>query len=256
MQNKVLTYFKSFYVVIFLTVFTTQARGQDCGQEELVRCSKPLQVGVVTSELNKLCPDLHAGINCIRSYTRRCMTLKQREQFMKIYRGTEEVIRDLCREGDYQNEFLRHSPCLQKVRPQHEMCGLEYQKTMSSIINSNHTTHHTSTQNNHHHHPHQDHRVKNICCSFRDYLDCSEHVTRRVCGSETGTFIRQFLNKMSATLEKEYCDQYYHGADQCPNTISGAFSYLHQTIQRSMLTITLPTVLLIIQSLHSRMQHH
>jgi hypothetical protein len=52
---------------------------------------------------------LYRGLQCINSYTRRCMTFSQREQFNKIYKGTNEVIKDLCRKGDYQDEFLKHS---------------------------------------------------------------------------------------------------------------------------------------------------
>lgn len=61
------------------------------------------------------------------------MTFSQREQFQKVYKGTNEVIRELCREGDYQNEFLKHSSCLQKVKPQHELCAAKYQQTMSKV---------------------------------------------------------------------------------------------------------------------------
>lgn len=61
--------------------------------------------------------------------------------------------------------------------------------------------------------------------SFREYLDCSEDVTRRTCGAETGSFIRGFLKKMSSTLEKDYCEEYYkHGVNQCPNIFSSASS--------------------------------
>lgn len=62
------------------------------------------------------------------------MTLTQRDQFNRIYQGTNEVIEDLCREGEIQDEFLRHSPCLQSVMPQHELCAVGYQQTMTSIF--------------------------------------------------------------------------------------------------------------------------
>jgi CRISPR type IV-associated protein Csf1 len=38
--------------------------------------------------------------------------------------------------------------------------------------------------------------------SFREYLDCSEQVARRICGEETGLFIKEFLRKMSDSLIK------------------------------------------------------
>lgn len=39
---------------------------------------------------------------CIHSYTRRCMSLHQRDHFHSLYRGTSTVIKDLCQEGPYQ----------------------------------------------------------------------------------------------------------------------------------------------------------
>jgi hypothetical protein len=78
--------------------------------------------------------------------------------------------------------------------------------------------------------------------SFREYLDCSEHVTRRTCGAETGTFIRGFLKKMSATLEDDYCSEYYQkGENQCPNLFSSSSSlFSTSNVVRSMF-ITLVT---------------
>lgn len=126
----------------FFAVYAIRVHAEECGHEELNKCSKSLAALKSTTDLSfapkreelaELCPDLKAGLNCIRSYTRRCMTLAQRQQFMKIYKGTDEVIRDLCREGDYQTEFLKHAQCLQTVRPKHEECALVYQQTMLSV---------------------------------------------------------------------------------------------------------------------------
>lgn len=114
---------------------------EDCAQEELSRCARPLQIFQSSTdfapkreELEALCVEFDKGQHCIGSFTRRCMTKSQREQFSVIYQGTHELIKDLCREGDYQNEFLKHSPCLQTVKPQHVKCADRYQQTMSSIF--------------------------------------------------------------------------------------------------------------------------
>lgn len=130
---------KLFFII---AVYATKARAEECGAEELNKCSKSLQILRSATELSftpkqeelaELCPDLKAGLRCISSYTRRCMTLSQRDQFMKIYKGTNEVIRDLCREGEFQNEFLKHASCLQSVKPQHKRCEERYQETISSL---------------------------------------------------------------------------------------------------------------------------
>jgi hypothetical protein len=64
------------------------------------------------------------------------MTLDQRNNFNKLYQGTNQVIKDLCKEGDYQDEFLRHAPCLQVIKPEYEICAKRYQSTMQ-LINEN-----------------------------------------------------------------------------------------------------------------------
>jgi hypothetical protein len=77
--------------------------------------------------------------------------------------------------------------------------------------------------------------------SFREYLDCSETVTRRTCGHETGSFIRDFLKKMSSSLEKDYCEEYYkQGVNQCPNIYSSADSLVaSSTVVRALLLASL-----------------
>ena len=81
--------------------------------------------------------------------------------------------------------------------------------------------------------------------SFREYLDCSEDVTRRTCGAETGTFIRGFLKKMSSTLEKDYCEEYYkQGVNQCPNIFSSASSlFATPTVVKALLLSLLMVML-------------
>lgn len=152
-----------FFSLFSFAVSISRAQTDECGHEELNKCS--LQVNRATElnfapkreELAELCPDLENGLKCIRSYTRRCMTLPKRQQFMKLYKGTEEVIRDLCREGPFQTEFLKHASCLQTVKPQHQQCAVVYQQTMAAVSmpKSN------QTMENHHHHKHH-HEEQNV----------------------------------------------------------------------------------------------
>lgn len=44
--------------------------------------------------------------------------------------------------------------------------------------------------------------------SFREYLDCSENTARKTCGVETGLFTRGYLDKMSSSLIKTYCQSF------------------------------------------------
>lgn len=180
-----------------------------------------------------LCPELRQGLHCIRSYTRRCMTMTQRDHFNKLYHGTSQVIKDLCDVGDYQTEFLTHSPCLDRVRHSYEICARQYQDTMTLISQErpeeDKSGNYTSAEAD---------NVRSICCSFRQYLDCSEHAARRICGERTGKFIRGFLDRMGNSLIKMYCDEYQLGTDKCYG-YSGSVT----TLQLGLVSITFKLIL-------------
>lgn len=53
--------------------------------------------------------ELRKGVRCIQSYTRRCMDLQQRNQFNKLYHGTNQFIRDLCNKGEFQEGERNHN---------------------------------------------------------------------------------------------------------------------------------------------------
>lgn len=209
----------------FPFLITVSCFAEQCGQEELAKCADSLQklsasdlsIARNQEELDILCPELNDGLHCIRSYTRRCMSLSQRDHFNKLYNGTSQVIRDLCNPGDYQSEFLQHSPCLDRARQNYEICATEYQNTMTLISQERTIDERTQQQQAHQQTlaPNETEDVRNICCSFRQYLDCSEHAARKICGEETGKFIRGFLDRMGNSLIKMYCNEYQLGTAKC-----------------------------------------
>uniref|UniRef100_A0A182YF71 Uncharacterized protein n=1 Tax=Anopheles stephensi TaxID=30069 RepID=A0A182YF71_ANOST len=252
-------------------------RADNCGQEELAKCARPFQVIQSTTDLSiatkkedldKICPDLNNGLHCIRSYTRRCMTLEQRNRFNKLYNGTHQFVRDLCREGDYQREFLSHAPCLQLVRPDYEVCGRRYHLTVMAISQQSQPEEHQHQHGHHGHHQpdaeldghqherrHRNHRtasrtdeddVRTVCCSFMEYLDCSEAAAKNTCGHETARFTRGFLDKMSSTLIKMYCEDYYK-SNKCPAMYTSSSSS-HWSQLHSAVLLLVPTIISTITS--------
>uniref|UniRef100_A0A1Q3FLT3 Putative conserved secreted protein n=1 Tax=Culex tarsalis TaxID=7177 RepID=A0A1Q3FLT3_CULTA len=255
----------SILITVFITVNLAKIKAENCGQEELARCARPFQVlqsstdlSIATKkeELDKICPDLTTGLQCIRSYTRRCMTLEQRDRFNKLYNGTHQFVRDLCREGPYQNEFLSHAPCLQRVKPDYEVCGRKYHNTVSVITQQQHHHEHHQARHERHHQQQQqlqnhhttegrnaEDDVRTVCCSFIEYLDCSEGAAKKTCGTDTARFTRGFLDKMSSTLITMYCEDYYR-SNKCPSTQSSASSQSSSSLLLLMLvTLLVPTVL-------------
>lgn len=110
MANAYVTYCQAVILTI-VAILSDYVAAEECGHEELAACARPLRLLTETSELSfvtkkselkSLCPDLHAGLHCIRSYTRKCMTMAQRNHFNKLYHGTGDIVHELCEEGPYQ----------------------------------------------------------------------------------------------------------------------------------------------------------
>ncbi|KAK0077954.1 hypothetical protein PV325_003247 [Microctonus aethiopoides] len=178
-------------------------RGEKCGHEELARCAIPLgkitnnnELGFVTTktELQELCPDLQSGMGCIRSYTLRCMQKSQRENFNALYKGVNMAIMELCQDGPYQDAFLKHAPCMQKVQADYEVCSKKYQESIHELEKKNLTK--------------SSMPVKLVCCAFQEFLTCSHNTVQNKCGEETAEFTKNFLERMSNALIKKHCAPY------------------------------------------------
>ncbi|KAF5296496.1 hypothetical protein FQR65_LT01485 [Abscondita terminalis] len=146
---------------------------------------------------------------------------------------------DLCKNGTYQEEFLSHAPCMQKVSGETEVCFNRYSAAMSEIqtaTNKQQEMEEAAQRNryHHHHHHHHHHRnktegevyryqkakreaaddgLKSVCCSFQEYVDCSTQTMRRACGEDAALFSRGFLDKMASSMIKMHCMDF--SAEDC-----------------------------------------
>lgn len=211
---------------VFVTVASCIAvvtSAEECGQEEFTKCSEPLDMLHLTSEfsigaskkeeLDKLCVELRKGVRCIQSYTRRCMDLQQRNQFNKLYHGTNQFIRDLCNKGEFQEEYLKHAPCSEMAKKEFEVCSSKYKETMVFMKpNKNQENHENITLNE---------NIKTICCSINELVDCSEDAARKVCGNEAAKFTRELVDKYANSLTKLYCDEYTRHPGACKDGENG-----------------------------------
>ncbi|XP_076764054.1 uncharacterized protein LOC143431310 [Xylocopa sonorina] len=218
----------SLFVVAFSSLISS-CRSQECGHERLAKCGRPLEkissndftsFVVNKEELQRLCPDFEAGIKCIQTYTFDCMQEKQREHFNSLYAGTNKVIMELCQDGPYQDEFLRHTQCMQKAQPEYELCYKKYQKTTQEIERKNHTS--------------VDGTLKPLCCGFKEFLECSHHTVRRQCGDDTAQFAKDFFDRMSSSLLREHCVPY---TEEVCAIRSGASAYKAQWLAVLVLAV-------------------
>jgi len=148
-------------------------------------------------QLEQMCPKLMDGLRCIDSYTRVCLDREQRTYFNSLYTGTTQVIEDLCRPGPYQQSYLRHAPCMREVQEEYHACSNHYQNQMLSLGS------------------HRQESMSRLCCSFQEYLACSQGVVNRTCGAQTAAFTKDFLDRMSTPLAQGHCHDYQVGSPLC-----------------------------------------
>ncbi|XP_073811339.1 uncharacterized protein isoform X2 [Musca autumnalis] len=215
----------------------TSVSAEECGQEEFTKCAEPLEMLHLTSEfsigaakkeeLDKLCVELRKGVRCIQSYTRRCMDLQQRNQFNKLYHGTNQFIRDLCNKGEFQDEYLKHAPCSQKAKREFEVCANRYKETMLFLKPNNNQENHeniTLSEN-----------IKTICCSINELVDCSENAAKKICGPDAAKFTRELVDKYANSLTRIYCDDFTRHPGICRNGEGDAGTSLHSSWQQILL---------------------
>lgn len=198
---------------------------EECMPEAMAKCTDPLKVvtdnkdlGFATSldELAKMCPKLMDGLRCIDDFTYRCLDMEHRNYFNTLYQGTTQVIVDLCQKGPYQTDYLRHAPCMREVQSGYERCADDYQVRIKSLNqNSAGEDVDLDEENGDDEEEESDENVQLLCCSFQQYLHCSESIVNQTCGHETARFTKSFLDRMSGPLIQGHCHAYAHGTNDC-----------------------------------------
>ncbi|KPI92982.1 hypothetical protein RR46_14203 [Papilio xuthus] len=187
---------------------------ENCNKEEDLqqRCSMPLPVlsspeisfALTREELDKSCVELRAGIKCIDNYTAVCMEKNEQVVFRRIYAGITDVVQELCARGPYQDEYLRHADCVKNVRSEYEVCSKKYEVTLTTLSSHKNDQYHTD----HNEMVDHEHHLRTVCCSFQEYLMCSEQTVQRSCGDEAALFTSAFLKRMASNIIKNFCLEY------------------------------------------------
>jgi len=138
------------FILLACGILSTSINAQlDCAPSAMSKCTDPLKVvtdnkdlGFATSkeELVKMCPKLMDGLRCIDDFTLRCLDREHRAYFNTLYAGTTQVIVDLCQEGPYQSDYLRHAPCMRMVQAGYERCAADYQTRIKALNEQTQTT--------------------------------------------------------------------------------------------------------------------
>ncbi|XP_066583505.1 uncharacterized protein [Prorops nasuta] len=213
----------------FYSLLASCRATDECTSDALSRCARPLEkmnnnalTSATTKEdLQHYCPKFQNSMMCIKSYTGKCLEKKQREHFNQLYEGANKLIIELCQDGSYQEEFLRHAGCVSKVH-EYERCTKRYQKTTQEIERGFKNSSPTGP-------------VKSICCALQDYLDCTHHTVRRQCGDDAAKFMKDLHNRMSSTLLAMHCTPFTQAECAAANGSS-----------RMKIEVVLPVILIVL----------
>ncbi|XP_075973613.1 uncharacterized protein LOC142974925 [Anticarsia gemmatalis] len=203
-------------ILIIVSLSATGALKEHCNREEdlLQRCSMALPVlsspeisfALTREELDKSCVELRMGIKCIDNYTNVCMEKHEQVVFRRIYAGITDVVQELCTRGRYQDEYLKHADCVKNVRSDYETCSKNYEVTLMTLTNPQQGDEYQTDQTGLA--PSHEDRLRTVCCSFQEYLRCSERTVQRSCGDEAALFTSAFLKRMASNIIKNFCLEY------------------------------------------------
>ncbi|KAB7497364.1 hypothetical protein Anas_07365, partial [Armadillidium nasatum] len=189
--------------------------GNDCGNRDISQCTELLEV-LTRKEIGVLL----SGLQCIDNYTLRCLNPQHRSYFNELYAGTIRVIKDLCNtRGQYQQgllgcpnlsitKYIRHAPCMRQVHPKYNRCSETYHEKTAKLNKVNSAVVQFSETE-------RRRNVITLCCSFQEYLQCSEQIVYETCGNVTAQFTRQFLNRMAGPIVQTKCSRYEPGSYIC-----------------------------------------
>ena len=98
----------------------------------------------------------------------RCLNREQRNYFNMLYSGIIQVIEDMCREGPYQTDYLRHAPCMSapEVQAEYQQCSGQYQTRLRMVQQETRKS--------------SEEEVRLLCCSFQAGLN-SLQLGLKVC---------------------------------------------------------------------------
>uniref|UniRef100_T1JAI4 DUF19 domain-containing protein n=1 Tax=Strigamia maritima TaxID=126957 RepID=T1JAI4_STRMM len=66
-------------------------------------------------ELDEICEVLDQDLQCVADYIKSCFLPKEKEALGDLINKSMELIRDLCDDGPFKTEYLRHAECVGRI---------------------------------------------------------------------------------------------------------------------------------------------
>ncbi|XP_043246654.1 uncharacterized protein LOC122394112 [Amphibalanus amphitrite] len=181
------------------------------------------------STLLDTCRRIQEAMKCVSDYISSCSTKAEREQFTKTVSSTSGLMDSLCQPGEFQDQFLKHVPCLRLVSIDYNYCGHLYKKLVAHIERGEDRN--PSPQ---------------VCCTFNEFTNCSRAMSQSLCSSEGAEFVDQYLDRFGDATLTPACKPYHVGSELCPRSgaAPGRTARSLTMVVASMLPILLLSLLL------------
>ena len=147
------------------------------------------------------CVVLNRADDCLRAYTRQCMTKVQQQLFNIAFNGIERVEQEYCKQGSVlQTSYREHVPCLRSVmRDPQNPCVKDLQVMAEAVTGA---AWHK--------------RINYACCAYHRVGACMAKQITRACGKKTTDFIKTMARKLASRLPDIRCrEQKDQGSAVC-----------------------------------------
>ncbi|XP_066995394.2 uncharacterized protein [Anabrus simplex] len=192
---------------IFLGLGYSNAERQ-CTSQDYVNCVKmadPLLTEPTLIfpdklvDIDDLCRRWRQFVQCVKTYTSRCFTETQQQDFIKAVESPVDLVHQMCTETQYQLEYLQHAPCIQSTITRDGLCTRTYQQLVEQVLG--------------------DVDQSSLCCSHHHFHECVLGEVRRRCniadGGESATkFTQEILDKSMNFLQAR-CYDYDYKSREC-----------------------------------------
>ncbi|XKL64035.1 hypothetical protein PGB90_004121 [Kerria lacca] len=192
-------------ILLFSFLIIKTCHGQ-CSKEEYKKCvilADPLLKDSLLiypdnlKDIDRVCRTWSQFVDCIKRYTDLCFTENKRKEFNKAVESPVDLVHQMCTSTDYQNDYLKHAPCMRATLTDDSHCGRHYRHLVSQVFGEPATP--------------------ALCCSLFRFRECLLDQTQRSCNKDAYPFAKQILDKAMGFLQDQ-CSSYKPDQIDCPGT--------------------------------------
>lgn len=173
-----------------------------CAASLLILTQAPGGLATSEQELNKQCVQLKEADNCMRNYTRRCMTPMQREVVYFAANSSLQLMQEYCTRGSsLRTNYLKHAQCLNQIQKKEQKgCFKDLQNSIEVLTTPGDTT---------------NKKLQLGCCTYKRFEACLGGQMEKRCGKEALSFVNGLVRRATSRLPETMCRFYKHESQEC-----------------------------------------